>query len=225
MMVATRSMAHDGGDGTRAGPSRVRPDRRRQPHVAASDVRAVPSGSARPRPKLPLLTRRLRLRRIRRSDATAFAQMFHDPEVHRYLSRRRARESGLAFVRRAGESARAATAFRLVVEDRRTRSFVGTVGLVGLDWEEGHAELVYSFRREVWGRGYATEAGARVVRWAFGELKLHRLGAGVTDGNVRSVRVLRKLGFRPEGRRRQARRSGSMWVDDLEFGLVDGRRP
>jgi ribosomal-protein-alanine N-acetyltransferase len=50
------------------------------------------------------------------------------------------------------------------------------------------------------GRGYATEAVALALPYAFGELDLHRLETGVQLDNPASMRVLAKNGFREESR-------------------------
>ena len=62
------------------------------------------------------------------------------------------------------------------------------------DWEFG-----YWLGKPYWGQGYATEAGGRVVAFAFEELKAERLNAGWFHDNPASGRVLAKLGFRPAG--------------------------
>jgi ribosomal-protein-alanine N-acetyltransferase len=49
------------------------------------------------------------------------------------------------------------------------------------------------------GQGYMTEGLALVVRYAFEQLRLHRLEANIQPGNHASVRLVRRLGFRYEG--------------------------
>lgn len=39
-----------------------------------------------------------------------------------------------------------------------------------------------------------------MIRYAFEELRLHRLEANIQPGNVRSSRLVERLGFRLEGR-------------------------
>ena len=66
--------------------------------------------------------------------------------------------------------------------------------------EDGEIELGYWLTPDAWGRGYATEAGAAVVRAARESLRLKRLVSGHFIDNPASGKVLRKLGFRPTGR-------------------------
>ena len=58
------------------------------------------------------------------------------------------------------------------------------------DWE-----LSYGFRRDRWGRGYATEAARACVRHAFEQLGIARIVADVDPANAASRRVLAKCGF------------------------------
>jgi RimJ/RimL family protein N-acetyltransferase len=74
------------------------------------------------------------------------------------------------------------------------------VGCMGLTFTPEHrrAELGYWIGPQHWGRGYATEAGAAVVAWAFAA-GWERLTAGIFAGNRASERVVQKLGFQQEG--------------------------
>jgi RimJ/RimL family protein N-acetyltransferase len=64
------------------------------------------------------------------------------------------------------------------------------------------AEIGYWLGRSVWGRGIASEAVAALTEWAFSELRLTRLQAGVFAPNAASARVLEKAGYEYEGRLR-----------------------
>ncbi len=48
------------------------------------------------------------------------------------------------------------------------------------------------------GRGYATEAAAAMVAYAFDELRLRRIVATTEHDNTRSINVMRRLGMRLE---------------------------
>jgi [ribosomal protein S5]-alanine N-acetyltransferase len=172
----------------------------------------------------PLTTERLELRPVRRRDARELERLFHDPRVNRYLPRGPRRESGTALVARALEGVRLGTAVRFSIRRRPDGDFVGQMTLFRIDPEDRRAELGYAIRRRHWGQGYAREAAARVVRWGFEELRLHRVDAMVVDGNGASVRVLEHLGFRPEGVRREAARTAGRYLDLLEFGMLAPRR-
>jgi [ribosomal protein S5]-alanine N-acetyltransferase len=82
-----------------------------------------------------------------------------------------------------------------------TGDFLGCCGLRPATPEVPVHEFGYHLCAAHWGRGYATEAGAAVVRHAFTALDLPALGAGHHPENDASRRVLLKLGFRHTGDR------------------------
>jgi RimJ/RimL family protein N-acetyltransferase len=55
-------------------------------------------------------------------------------------------------------------------------------------------ELGYRLRREVWGRGYATEGSLALIDKAFTELRADRVYASTMAVNVASRRVMEKAG-------------------------------
>ena len=146
--------------------------------------------------------------------------MFHDPRVYRYLPYARRTDTGRELVNRGRQGARTGTLYRFVVRTKEREEFVGSSILFQLDPQKRSAELGYALARRQWGHGYATESGAVLLQWAFQRLGLRRIVATVASENDASCRVLRKLGFRLEGRRRQAGHRGGRWADDLEFGLL-----
>jgi ribosomal-protein-alanine N-acetyltransferase len=75
------------------------------------------------------------------------------------------------------------------------------VGAIGLTISAGHnqAELGYWIGVEDWGRGYATEAGRRLLAFGFDDLELDRIHAHHFSDNPASGRVLRKIGMSFEG--------------------------
>jgi RimJ/RimL family protein N-acetyltransferase len=96
---------------------------------------------------------------------------------------------------------------------------VGVIGSAGMGEHEGEAEIGYWIARDHWGRGYATEAAAAVLRIAR-TLGHRRVRAGHFADNPASGKVLRKLGFVPTGRpgqRFSAARGHA--VDSVEYAL------
>ncbi len=59
-------------------------------------------------------------------------------------------------------------------------------------------ELGFHLRKEHWHKGYATEAAAAIISYAFDTLGATELKAGHNPNNIASGRVLSKLGFRYE---------------------------
>jgi ribosomal-protein-alanine N-acetyltransferase len=69
------------------------------------------------------------------------------------------------------------------------------------------------------GRGIIPTAVALAVDYCFGALGLHRIEIAIRPENERSLRVVAKLGFRPEGLRPRYLHIDGEWRDHLVFAL------
>ena len=96
---------------------------------------------------------------------------------------------------------------------------IGTVNLE-VDRAARSAMLGYALGRRWWGRGVATEAAGAAVAWAVGAYGLRRVWASTDARNVRSRRVLEKLGMTCEAVRvaDHPGRDGVM-VDEAVYGM------
>ena len=70
------------------------------------------------------------------------------------------------------------------------------------------------------GRGMMTEAVRLAAAHAFGALGLHRLEANIQPGNLRSVALVKRLGFRLEGFSQRYLRIGGEWRDHERWALL-----
>jgi [ribosomal protein S5]-alanine N-acetyltransferase len=71
------------------------------------------------------------------------------------------------------------------------------------------------------GKGYMTEAVRLVVSYAFGELKLHRIEAGVMPHNMGSIKVLEKAGFHKEGIAKKNVKINGVWQDHQVLAILN----
>lgn len=78
----------------------------------------------------------------------------------------------------------------------------------------------YYLEREENGKGYMSEAVRLLVDYAFKELGLHRLEAGVMPHNIGSIRVLEKAGFRKEGIARKNVQINGVWQDHQVLAII-----
>lgn len=97
---------------------------------------------------------------------------------------------------------------------------VGVVGLHQIDRDRSRAELGYWIGVPWWGRGYATEAAARVVRYGFDELGLHKIHAHHLARNLASGRVLERIGMQREGFLREEVLKWGRYEDVILYGLI-----
>lgn len=70
------------------------------------------------------------------------------------------------------------------------------------------------------GYGYVPESVAVLMRYAFDQLRLHRLEICIIPRNANSLRVVHKLGWRYEGRAERFLEINGVWEDHDRFGYT-----
>lgn len=147
----------------------------------------------------PLVTPRLRLRRSRPQDAAAISAYRSDPKVHRYQGWERTDPEGIRaeIVEMASRAPGELGGWvQLSVEERSTGRLVGDVGLSRHDGEPGVIKVGYTVAPAFQGHGFATEAVAAMVGYAFDRLGAEVVRAYASAENVASHRVAEKVGMR-----------------------------
>lgn len=151
--------------------------------------------------------RHVYLRPAERSDLATFVRWFADAEVARNLALRapfsQAMEEGW-FERTV--AAQGTSDYHFVICLRADGRPIGTIGLHGLDWENGSAEFGIAIGEKAeWNKGFGTDALNAICDFGFGELRLERIQLHVYTGNDAARRSYEKAGFRMEGTLRHAR--------------------
>ncbi len=143
-------------------------------------------------------TGRLILRRWLDSDREPFAQMNSDAVVMEHFPALLSREESDALVDCA-ETHHIQHGFGpWAAELNETGEFIGYVGLFTPRFEAAFTpcvEIGWRLAGEYWGRGLATEGARAVVDHAFHHLALAELVSFTVPANLRSRRVMEKLGM------------------------------
>jgi len=141
-----------------------------------------------------LETERLVLREFRADDFEAFASFMADPDVTRYLTgspmsradtwRSLASSLGHWSLRGYGTWA---------VERKADKAFMGRVGMINPEGWPG-LEIGWTLGKSYWGGGYATEAAACAMRYAFLTQPAEKLISCIHPENGPSQAVAKRLG-------------------------------
>ena len=173
--------------------------------------------------RLPdLETEDLILRKPRIRDAKDIYSYASDPEVARYVlwEPHRSVSETASFIRDLRARIRAGCPSSWVVVLRGTGTVIGTVGFVWYSAENNAAELGYSFSREYWNHGYATQALRAVIDAVFSSLPLNRLEAQHDVRNPASGRVMQKCGLTQEGILRGRILNKGEYVDTALYSIL-----
>jgi ribosomal-protein-alanine N-acetyltransferase len=141
-------------------------------------------------------TARLILRPFSMDDLDSLAEIFADPEVMRYVGKRRpaTREETRTALESVMDHWNRSRFGVWATIDKSTGELAGFSGLCFLDGTD-EIEVGYRLGRAYWGAGLATEAGHASLRFGFEILELDRIVAVVDPENVASQRVVAKLGL------------------------------
>ena len=140
-------------------------------------------------------TARLILRPWRDEDAEPFAALNTDPEVMEHFPAPLTRVDSDAMIERIrGHFAR--EGFGLwAVEVPGVAPFIGFTGLSRPAWWREVVEVGWRLAPAHWGAGYATEAARAVLDQGLTSLALDEIVSFVVPSNVRSQRVMDRLGM------------------------------
>ena len=144
---------------------------------------------------LRIETDRLLLRPLTTADLDEVVEMHAMPEVVRTMGPYD-RPAALARLER-NEHEWAERGHGLVaIHERASGRFVGRSGLkYWPQFEE--TEVGWVLRPDVWGQGFATEAGRACIDWGFRALEVPYLTAMIVPDNERSIGVATRLGMDP----------------------------
>ncbi|WP_137173928.1 GNAT family N-acetyltransferase [Massilia sp. HP4] len=151
-----------------------------------------------------LRTERLLLRTWRECDAAPFHALDQDPQVHEFLPGPMSVGQVQRFMQAHNAMQRDTGMCYLAIEVAHSGELAGFVGLkrhadtlpfapcTDIGWRLGTAH---------WGQGYAIEGAAACLRHGFEVLGLHEIVSFTVPGNLRSRRVMERLGMRrdPDG--------------------------
>lgn len=143
-----------------------------------------------------LYTKRLLIRSFTTADVDDYAAIAADPCVMRFLGDGLPLSSDLAeeYVQDCIMREMQTGISRYTIALKDTGQLIGFSGFKEMN---GYIDFGYRLAAAVWGRGYATEAGHRVIRYAWEELGVDELLGAVMPKNLASSAVLKKCGFLP----------------------------
>jgi RimJ/RimL family protein N-acetyltransferase len=133
------------------------------------------------------------------NDPALFAQWDQDSEYQRLFNDDFARRYNPAQIKKYLEDELESMHF-FVIERLEDGRKIGMIDLSGFNWVVGNAWVGIGIgEREMWGKGYGSDAMRIILRYAFEELNLRRVTLSVFSVNRRGIASYEKVGFRQEG--------------------------
>lgn len=171
---------------------------------------------------MQLETARLLLRSLQPDDVEHVVSLWSDPDVTRFLGGPRDAGQVRAILQEELVEPPPGPFGQWPVVEKATGEFVGDCGLIPKEIDgAAEVDLVYVLAPGAWGKGFATEIGSALLRFAVEELGRRRLVCVIDPGNAASQHVAAKLGFhrqalilRPDGVNRE------LWVIEVSEGVT-----
>jgi len=143
-------------------------------------------------------TERLILRPWEERDRAPFAALNADPATMEFLVKMLTREESDQYIDRVRAHFEQHGFGFLAVEQKGNGAFAGMVGLAHVPFEHHFTpsvEVGWRVARRFWGLGFAPEAAAACLAFGFETLRLPEIVAFTVPLNLRSRRVMEKIGM------------------------------
>ncbi len=128
------------------------------------------------------------------------------------------------YVLNAGQDLYATRQMRLMIDLVKAENGVTTIGSIDLfEFEPAHrrAGVGILVHEEFRGKGYASEALALLINYAFETLHMHQLFCNISSDNLESIRLFESKGFIYIGTRKEWNLVRNQWQDESMFQLIN----
>jgi len=161
------------------------------------------------------------IRGWKKGDEISLQKHANSPKISRYLLDRfpspYTRDDAIWWVKTLIDQPEPFLNFAITIKGR----VVGGIGLEPRDDVYRKTALLgYWLGEEFWGKGIITEAVKLITKYAFENLDLIRIQAGVLSKNPASMRVLEKAGYVKEGVSRNAVIKGGEVMDEHVYAII-----
>lgn len=160
------------------------------------------------------------LRAIELSDADILRDMINDEEIEQMMwgySFPVAKHQQIKWIESLSSER---SVFRAMIDVDSIA--IGTIILSDIDMRSGTAEIHIKLAKSAErGKGYGTDATKALLRYAFGELRLHCVYCCVKEDNIFSQRMFEKCGFIKEGCLRERVYRQGRYYDFYEYSILE----
>lgn len=175
---------------------------------------------------LVLKTDRLLLRPLELADVELIWSDISDPEISKFMAWEAHKDRTQTIDFLTNEVARRKAGNGITWAIFKDNSFCGIFSLIGLLRQHraltyNKAELGYWLSRRYQGQGIMTEAGRRVLQFAFSELGLHKIFVSHFSVNEASENLIKRLGFRYVGEQHEEFKKAGVWHNHKLYELLD----
>ena len=171
----------------------------------------------------PILGEKIILRNITMANCTEkYVNWLNDINVNRYLESRLSIQTSESIKNFVSNILESKDNYMFAIFHKESNEHIGNVKIGPIHSVYKNAFVGYIIGdKNYWGKGFATEAVYLATKFCFDVLKLHKVNAGVIAHNIRSIKVLEKLGFKKEACIRDDEFQDGEYWDIYRYGIIE----
>lgn len=149
-----------------------------------------------------LKTNRFILREYTFDDAQTIYDLIKDPEIYKYMHwGPNSKEDTDNHIKMAIDAQKEIPriSYEMLITDKSNAEVIGAAGIRVTKGSNREGSCGYWIKKDLWGRGIATEVTQRIIQLGFEEMKLNKISATAMPQNIGSIKVLEKVGMKKEG--------------------------
>jgi ribosomal-protein-alanine N-acetyltransferase len=174
-----------------------------------------------------IITNRLLLREISRTDVTEMFNLRSSENIMQFIDRPRAitKEDALCFIDVIKTALAKDEGITWAITFKNNPKLIGTIGFWRMQKENYRAEIGYMLHDLFHRQGIMQEAIAAVLRYGFDVLKLHSIEANLNPANIASAKLLEKNNFVLEAHFKENYYFNGRFLDSLVYSLLSKNLP
>lgn len=162
---------------------------------------------------------RVRLRPLERKHLSSCVEWLNDPEVTEHLSF--SEPISMEGEQKWYENLSRDESTKVYAIETLQGEYIGNLGLHDIDLHNRKTEFgIVIGKKDLWGKGYGTEAVLLALKLAFEGLNLNKVYLRVFTGNKKAQKCYEKAGFKKEGILRQDMFKSGKYLDSIIYSVL-----
>jgi RimJ/RimL family protein N-acetyltransferase len=132
-------------------------------------------------------------------DIKVISEINSDPDVMEFFPNLQSMQETFEFIEKMQKQLVAEGFCYFAVDRLDTGEFIGFIGILKQSFAADFTPCIdvgWRLKRKEWNKGFATEGAKRCIEFAFQQLQIEKVNAIAPVVNVRSERVMKKIGMK-----------------------------
>ncbi len=163
------------------------------------------------------------LRGLEMDDIDEIMTHWNDWEVRRFLKQivPHSKQEEEDFIRNTWRNRQEGNAYNFGIETISDKKLIGGLGFSSVEWVNRNAAFgIVIWNKQYWDQGLGAEATQLLLKFAFEQLNLNRVGLRVFAFNDRAKAMYNKVGFQQVGKLRKSVFRDGRYHDELIMDIL-----